>query len=141
MSILIFNAGSTGRFGVELLSVSEIIKRNTAQRFPGMNTYINGVLDIRGRIVTIIDLPQLLLGADVALDSASLVILDKEQGDYALKVSAVDCILKETAHFPVQQTKMKKYTKEVLVMDDASLVQMLDLQSVLQVALNGQPLR
>jgi purine-binding chemotaxis protein CheW len=140
MSILIFNAGSTGRFGVELLSVSEIIKRNNAQRFPGMNTYINGVLDIRGRIVTIIDLPQLLLGATVDLESSSLVILDKQLGDYALKVSAVDCI-KETANFPAQQTKMRKYTKEVLVMDDDSLVQMLDLEAVLQVALNGQPLR
>jgi purine-binding chemotaxis protein CheW len=141
MSILIFNAGSNGRFGVELLSVSEIIKRSKAQRFPGMKPFINGVLDIRGRIVTIIDLPQLLLGATVDLESSSLVVLDKTQGDYALKVSAVDCILKDTAHFPVQQTKMRKYTKEVLVMDDASLVQMLDLSAVMQVALNGQPLR
>lgn len=141
MSILIFNAGSTGRFGVPLLAVSEIIKRQAIQRFPGMNTFINGVLDIRGRVVTVIDLPKLLLGADVPVAESNLVILDKAEGDYALKVSAVDRIIKDTSTLKRHNNKMKKYTGEILILDDGSLVQMINLNTVLESTIAGQPLR
>lgn len=141
MSILIFNAGTNSRFGLKLLSVSEIIKRNSIQRFPGMNAFISGVLDIRGRVVTVIDLPKLLLGASVELPAASLVVLDKAEGEYALKVSMVDRIIKNTEKLATQQSRMKKYTTEVLILEDGSLVQMIDLESVLKTTLSGQPLR
>lgn len=141
MSVLVFNAGTKGRFGIPLLSVSEIIKRSTIQRFPGMNQFINGVLDIRGRIVTVIDLPKLLLGADVALAEADLVVLDHGQGDYAMKVSGVDKIIKDTSKLATQQSRMRKYTLEVLILEDGSLVQMLDLDTVLESTLSGTRLR
>lgn len=141
MSILIFNAGSTGRFGVPLLAVSEIIKRQSIQRFPGMNTFINGVLDIRGRVVTVIDLPKLLLGADVPVQESNLVILDKAEGDYALKVSTVDRIIKDTGGLKRHNNRMKRYTGEILILDDGSLVQMINLSTVLESTLAGQPLR
>jgi purine-binding chemotaxis protein CheW len=141
MSILVFNAGTNGRFGLKLLSVSEIIKRQTVQRFPGMNAFISGVLDIRGRVVTVIDLPRLLLGAHVDLAHANLVVLDKGEGDYALKVSGVDRIIKETDGLKRHNNRMKKYTGEVLILEDNSLVQMIDLESVLSTTLSGQSLR
>lgn len=141
MSILIFNAGSAGRFAVPLLSVSEIIKRQAIQKFPGMSAFIDGVMDIRGRIVTVVDLPKLLLGADVSVPDASLVVLHKEEGDYALKVSAVDRIIKDTAGLKSQCNRMRKYTGEVLILDDGSLVQMVNLGNVLDASIKGRALR
>lgn len=141
MSILVFNAGSNGRFGLKLLAVSEIIKRQAIQKFPGMSAFIDGVMDIRGRIVTVIDLPKLLLGADVTIPESNLVVLDKGEGDYALKVSMVDRIIKDTESLKRHRTRMKKYTGEVLILEDGSLVQMIDLDTVIQSTLLGQVLR
>lgn len=141
MSILIFNAGTAGRFGVPLLSVSEIIKRQTIQKFPGMSAFINGVIDIRGRIVTVIDLPKLLLGAEVPVAESNLVVLHEAEGDYALKVSVVDRIIKDVDGLKRQRNRMKKYTDEVLILPDGGLVQMVDLGTVLKTSISGRPLR
>ena len=141
MSILIFKAGTKDNFAMNLLSISEIVKRDKLSNFPGSSPYVSGVVDIRGKIIVVVDLPRLLFGVDIDTASTNLIILDRPAGGaYAFKATAVDRIIKDTDNIGVHENRMRKYTREILTQEDGTIVQMLDVDRILDCAVSGCPI-
>lgn len=51
-------------YGVELGTVREIITARRPTRLPGAGPYVSGLVNVRGTIVTVLDLAARLAGAD-----------------------------------------------------------------------------
>lgn len=68
LQLVVFSIGSE-EFGVEIMNVQEIIRMVTITRIPQAPDYIRGIINLRGRIIVVINL-------NVIMD-----IHNKEQGD------------------------------------------------------------
>lgn len=67
-------------FGIDILKVQEIIRMTEITRVPNANSYVNGVINLRGKIIPIVDL-RVRLGMpkiEATIQSRIIVI---EQGD------------------------------------------------------------
>lgn len=74
--IMLVRAGEH-HFGLPLAAVREIIPARTFTPLPGTATYVCGLINLRGRIVTVIDLAARLGLAPAALEREhSIVVLD-----------------------------------------------------------------
>lgn len=63
--------------GVELGSVREIIPARRPTRLPGAGTFVAGLVNVRGTIVTVIDLAARLGGGDApAKGTGSIVLIE-----------------------------------------------------------------
>lgn len=76
-------------FGIELGIVREIIPRRPATRLPGAPSWVPGLINVRGTIVTVIDLAARLTGAAAAADGSVVLV---EQGTRVVGL-AVDEVL------------------------------------------------
>lgn len=65
-----------GTYGIELDAVREIIPFRGATRLPGAPAYVAGLVNVRGAIVTVIDLGALLGGAPSARDRSSVMLAE-----------------------------------------------------------------
>jgi purine-binding chemotaxis protein CheW len=73
--LLLFSVG--GRvFGSELEVVREIIPCRSATRLPGAPAYVAGLINLRGTLVTVVDLGLRLGGAAVDRETGSIVIVE-----------------------------------------------------------------
>jgi purine-binding chemotaxis protein CheW len=61
-------------FGIELGIVREIIPRRPATRLPGAPSYVSGLINVRGTIVTVIDLAARLAAGTAATDGSVILV-------------------------------------------------------------------
>jgi purine-binding chemotaxis protein CheW len=60
----------------ELSGVREIIPNRRATPLPGAPSFVNGLINLRGSIVTVLDLSVRLGGASVPADRGSIILVD-----------------------------------------------------------------
>jgi len=65
-------------YGCDIAAVREIVPVRRATRLPGAPTYVSGLINLRGAIVTVIDLAARLAGTTAAADGA--VVLAEHAG-------------------------------------------------------------
>ena len=65
-----------GSYGIELDAVREIIPFRRATRLPGAPAHVSGLVNVRGAIVTVIDLGALLEDAPSARDKSSVMLIE-----------------------------------------------------------------
>jgi purine-binding chemotaxis protein CheW len=65
-----------GSYGIELDAVREIIPFRGATRLPGAPAHVSGLVNVRGAIVTVIDLGAQLEGAPSARDKSSVMLIE-----------------------------------------------------------------
>ncbi len=68
-------------YGVRLVAVREIFEPEYVQPVPGAPQVIRGLTDVRGRMVTVVDLPG-LLGTDVETDTEGHMMILAEPRDH-----------------------------------------------------------
>jgi len=81
------------RYGLPLAAVREVVvppERFT--RVPRAPAAVTGVMNLRGRVVTVVELRQLLGLPDGALPPSRVVLLDRGRRDLGLLVTEVDGI-------------------------------------------------
>lgn len=71
------------RFGVDVLKVREVLTSPEMTSVPGASSACIGVINLRGRILTVVDLRQ-LLGLPACSEAQSEHLLVVEQGDRML---------------------------------------------------------
>lgn len=77
-------------FGVPVAQVREILRPATLTRIPGSGTEIAGLVNVRGRVVTVLDFGAALsLRPAVALPEYLLLVLEQEERPAALAVDRV----------------------------------------------------
>ena len=75
--VLEFELG-TERYCLDIEHVEEIVKRETVTRVPNTPEYVEGVVDLRGQITTILD-PKVLLDIDSEGSKELIVVFDPDK--------------------------------------------------------------
>jgi purine-binding chemotaxis protein CheW len=63
-----------GMYGIDLTAIREIIPLRRATRLPGAPEHVRGLVNVRGTIVTVVDLGLRLGGAPVGADSSVMLV-------------------------------------------------------------------
>lgn len=82
-------------FGVDIFAVREIVKARTITQVPGTTDYVLGIINLRGKIVSVMDLSERLgLGA-ASVDRASrILVVDLDGTTVGFLVDAATEVLK-----------------------------------------------
>jgi purine-binding chemotaxis protein CheW len=80
-------------YALPLAAVREVVVTpEVFSRVPRAPKAVSGVINLRGRVVTVVDLRPLLEGAEVTGRAGKLLLLDRGRRDLALGVSEVEGI-------------------------------------------------
>jgi len=89
---VVFRIGSE-RYGLPLASVREVVPPATMSLVPRAPAAVRGIMNLRGRVVTVVELARLLdLPPDSPADGGKVLILDRGRRDLGLLVTGVEGI-------------------------------------------------
>jgi purine-binding chemotaxis protein CheW len=89
-----------GHYGVALAHVQEVLRPLPVTRLPLAPRSIAGLMNLRGRIVPVVDVRE-LLGCDAVPDAAGgLVVVQSDDGPVALLVDAIGDVRRAEASAP-----------------------------------------
>ena len=136
LQLVIFQLGGE-EFGVEIMQVQEIIRMPAITRIPQSPEYVGGVINLRGKIIVVINLDTRFDLSSKELDDDSRIII-VEVGDnvVGMVVDSVSEVLRlSTSNVEptpeIISTKIRAdYLKGVGKLDDRLLI-LLDLERVL----------
>jgi purine-binding chemotaxis protein CheW len=104
-------------FGIELLSVHEILKPVPITRIPNVDEYILGVINLRGEIIPIIDLKKRFDISFTELSPSSrFIVVMKDEKRFGLFVDEV----RQVAKVPISQMS---YTTDDLSLSYGKLIE------------------
>lgn len=82
-------------YGVDIGDVREIIRMQTVTRVPGTPSFVEGVINLRGRVVPVVDLRKRLhLRVDEQTKESRIVVVDVARRDVGVIVDAVTEVLR-----------------------------------------------
>lgn len=95
LALLLFRLGTRQIFGINVFKVQEVLKVPTLTHMPGAHPQVRGVLNLRGRVVPVIDLRTAIGMADDASlpPPAHLVVAEFNRSVQAFLVSQVERIV------------------------------------------------
>lgn len=93
--IVVFSLGDE-EFAVEISMVREIVRMQPIRRIPGSPAFIEGIVNLRGGIVPIVDLRKRFNVADTEMDKdqRKIVIVNLEERQIGILVDGVTEILR-----------------------------------------------
>ena len=92
MQIVIFNLGKE-QFAVETCKVQGINDKMEITKVPKAAKYIKGIINLRGTVITLLDINMLLGVPKVQSDEESVIILEMESELVAIMVDQVDEVM------------------------------------------------
>ena len=84
LQLLLLEVGET-LYGIESVAVREIVPTKTATRLPGAPVHVRGLMNLRGELVTVVDLCHRVTGAPVRNADGSTIVV--QSGDRVLGLS------------------------------------------------------
>jgi len=88
MQFLLMELGS-GVYAVDSAAVREIVPTCSATRLPGAPPHVRGVMNLRGRLVTVVDLTRRLTGEGVRNAEGSTIVVQSGERVLGLSVDEV----------------------------------------------------
>ena len=89
LRVLVFQVGDLA-CGIPAESVREVLPAMPATRIPGAHPVVDGLVNVRGRILTVIDGHRLLNRAPLSGHEGVTIMVDLDGRKYGLRVSDVD---------------------------------------------------
>ncbi len=136
--LVVFKLGDE-EFGVDIMQVREIIKKENITVVPNAPDFVRGVINLRGQITTIIDLKRKLgISSQDCIDSRQERIIVVETGNNVVGM-AVDAVTevtylsdKDIEEVPpiIKENMQTKYLRGVGKLPDRLLI-LIDLKEVL----------
>ncbi len=127
-------------YALEIENVQEIIKKVKTTRVPRSRTYINGVINLRGIVVPIIDLKYRFSMADQNYDDNQRIIILKVNGISAgIMVDSVSEVIEVDEKVILPNPKQTNsdinsdYLKGVCKVDEERLMTLLNIEKVLEI--------
>lgn len=127
-------------YALEIENVQEIIKKVKTTRVPRSRTYINGVINLRGIVVPIIDLKYRFSMADQNYDENQRIIILKVNGISAgIMVDSVSEVIEVDEKLILPNPKQTNsdinsdYLKGVCKVDEERLMTLLNIEKVLEI--------
>lgn len=75
--LLVFDVAGAG-YAMEASAVQEIVQASAMTRLPGAPDHVAGLLNLRGTLITVVDLARRLGGSSVVVEERSTVIVQSE---------------------------------------------------------------
>lgn len=127
-------------YALEIENVQEIIKKVKTTRVPRSRTYINGVINLRGIVVPIVDLKYRFSMADQNYDDNQRIIILKVNGISAgIMVDSVSEVIEVDEKVILPNPKQTNsdinsdYLKGVCKVDEERLMTLLNIEKVLEI--------
>ncbi|HTJ21878.1 MAG TPA: chemotaxis protein CheW [Gemmatimonadaceae bacterium] len=130
-STLLFRVGA-GLFGCDTTNVQEIIPPRPSTRLPGAPRFVRGLINIRGTIVTVLDLGVRLGAADEPPSDGSILLVRHRDRVVGLSVDEVaDVRLLDVEQDETAGSSTGGIVRGVASVDDTPVV-VLDLDTLIQ---------
>ena len=130
-STLLFRVGA-GLFGCDTTNVQEIIPPRPSTRLPGAPRFVRGLINIRGTIVTVLDLGVRLGAADESPSDGSILLVRHRDRVVGLSVDEVaDVRLLDVEQDETAGSSTGGIVRGVASVDDTPVV-VLDLDTLIQ---------
>ncbi|WP_408956086.1 chemotaxis protein CheW [Natroniella sp. ANB-PHB2] len=133
--VIVFDIGSE-KFGVKITKVHEIVRLKEITELPNSSKYMEGIINLRGDIVSVIDLRKRFnLEEIVDTNDTRIIVVDFEGQDVGLVVDNVSEVLhikmKDVDLPPKSMAGIKEdYLKGIVKVDDDIII-LLDLDNLL----------
>jgi purine-binding chemotaxis protein CheW len=134
--LVIFNLG-VEEFGVNIMQVQEIIRMPDITRIPRSPEYVKGVINLRGKIIVVMDLDRRFgMNETEMTDESRIVVVDIDGTIIGLVVDSVSEVIRlkgsniEQTPEIITQKINAEYLKGVGKMDDRLLI-LLNLENIL----------
>lgn len=94
IQLVVFDLASE-HYGVDISDVREIIRMQNITRVPGVTSYVEGIINLRGKVLPVLDLRK-RLGLKVAdqTEESRIVVIDITDGEAGVIVDAVTEVLR-----------------------------------------------
>ncbi|WP_319507783.1 chemotaxis protein CheW [uncultured Methanolobus sp.] len=134
--LVIFNLGLE-EFGVNIMQVQEIIRMPEITRIPRSPDYVKGVINLRGKIIVVMDLDKRFgMPQKERTDESRVVVVDIEGTVIGLVVDSVSEVIRlqgssiEQTPEIISQKINAEFLKGVGKLEDRLLI-LLDLQNII----------
>jgi purine-binding chemotaxis protein CheW len=124
-------------YGLPIARVSSIIRYEPATRVPRAPDVVDGVINLRGRVIPVVNLARKLFDTDFHPTASSrIVVAEAEAGQVGLAVDAASEVISVLASdiLPAPETALSAETAETfegVVHHDGRLIILLDLDKAL----------
>lgn len=135
VQLVVFNLG-TEEYGVDITQVREIVKVSNITKIPNSPSFIEGVINLRGQITTVMDLRKRLnVGTPDVTDDTRIIIIELEKSTVGMMVDSVTEVqrLPEKSIDSTPSISMEVGTEYIMgvgKLDDRLLI-LLDLKKIL----------
>ncbi len=135
IQLVVFDLASEN-YGVDIDDVREIIRMQNITKVPGAHTFVEGVINLRGRVVPVVDLrKRLSLDAGSQTQASRIVVVDINGQDVGVIVDAVTEVSRiDTASIEPPSSMITSsdsdYLRGIAKLEDRMII-LLDLARVL----------
>ncbi|WP_297436576.1 chemotaxis protein CheW [uncultured Clostridium sp.] len=131
MQIVVFKLGSE-EFAVETLKVQNISNRMKVTKVPKADVHIKGLINLRGTIISLIDINMLLNMDSEVNEKGNIIIIDIDNEEIAILVDKVKEVLDidEKEIQKLESEDMKSHIKGMINLD-GNIITLIDLNKLL----------
>ena len=125
-------------FGVDILNVQEIIRMVEVTRVPNAPSFVEGVINLRGKVIPIVDLRRRLMMAEKSKDkNTRIVVVELERKVIGFIVDSVNEVLRINKNITEPPPPMvsgidSEFITAIGKLDDRLLI-LLDLEKILSI--------
>ncbi|HEY6873495.1 MAG TPA: chemotaxis protein CheW [Geobacteraceae bacterium] len=136
--LVTFNLGKE-EYGVDIGSVQEIIRATDITPVPGTPVHVRGVINLRGKIIPVVDLRKRFMLADAKEgDAQRIVVVELGEKRIGMLVDSVSQVIKVPSdiveEIPEEATTMEEHYIKGVGKMDSRLIIILDLNRSLLLA-------
>ncbi|MCK8827880.1 chemotaxis protein CheW [Natroniella acetigena] len=133
--VIVFDIGSE-KFGVKITKIHEIVRMKEITELPNSSKYMEGIINLRGDIVSVIDLRKRFnLEQIVDTNDTRIIVVDFEDQDVGLVVDNVSEVLhikmSDVDLPPKSMAGIKEDYLKGIVKVDEDIIILLDLDNLL----------
>jgi len=134
IQVVVFSLGGE-EYSVDISMVREIIRMVDLTRIPKLPEFIEGVINLRGQITTVIDLRKRFEMEPVVNDNNRIIIVDSKGEPIGIIVDSVSEVMTvppgQIEDMPsIKHARTQEYLKGICKVDDRILI-LLDLDKIL----------
>ncbi|MDD3804115.1 MAG: chemotaxis protein CheW [bacterium] len=111
------------RYGVEIENINDIYEKMDAVRVPNSDDFIDGIINLRGDVVTLVNLKK-RLRIDRSKQEENIIICEMNKDKFGLTVDAIDGIIRLEKNENETQTDsgfikgfIEKNGKQIIIID------------------------
>jgi len=141
IELLLFSLGSSELYGINVFKVREITHTPAIARAPNLPTGVPGFVSLRGSIIPVIALSELVGGAGTACSNEMMMLTEFSGHVQGFLLHSIDRIARvewSAIHAPDAMLGADSYISAVTQLPDGTLVSVLDVEQVLA-TIHGEP--